>query len=295
MRFVLLILNLLTLNLLAQDDYFTVYVCKKFDAKTYHNSNTCEVLNGCQQGLHTSSDSAIMVMKRRPCCKCIGGEGCITDPHTNNATTSGFDGDWTDGCADGCGDGLSGCNDPVAGAVVGGVALAGLVVLLSNDIYIGATYSFFSDLQLPKPKMEGIHINKVVAEPGFGFDFHLRKNWEVCNLQYGGSYISFTEVISGSYDSTGNPYTGHKIVERFSAFAALPFYLNGKYSEKRFNVFAGPAFRWYFDAGVGGVLGFHYRMGEFFKFDLRYELTNLSSQFQAGIVLTYQREYRWNK
>ncbi len=292
-----IVVFLITLGAQAQSDSNVVYVCKHYASHSYHTSISCKGLLGCQNGQHTSKDSALSYFKRKPCCLCVGGMlaqdsgNCKTDdlPKSKPARSTSSGG-WN---GDGCSDLGSGCNDPYAAAIVGSIAVAGLVIMLSNDLYVGGTYSHYTDF--PDPERDGFSVDDHYIYPGFGIDAHLRKNFEILRLEYGGSYMKHKAHYYATSLANGSVYEFDDMKKYFTAYAGMPFYLNGKYSEKSLLFFFGPVFRWNYEPAVGGTLGFHIRMGEFFKFDLRYELTQITSQVQAGFVITYQREYIWNR
>lgn len=238
-----------------------VYICAGNYAYAYHSISTCPGLNNCKGEIrYTDEYSAVNVYRRRPCCRCwsnVGGN-CNDD---NPSYGSG-----------GSGDGL---------ALVAVVIVATSVIILSNDIYLYPTISFYDNKNNFYPAKQ----KKLISETGWIFGF--RKTFKRSALEYGLSVLNYKE----QYIGTQYAKTTYRVGKHLN-FVHQLFYNK---TPDKLKLYCGATFNHVFNYGFGGIVGAEIRLIDRLKFDVRYELTNQTNQIQAGLIVTFQKKYFWDK
>jgi hypothetical protein len=242
----------------------TVYVCTGAYAYTYHSRSNCPGLGNCKGEIRYTNESyAVNNMNRVPCCRCwsnVSGR-CKDDNPYNSGNSAG------------------GANNSEAYAVLAIAFIATSVAILSNDFYIYRAHSFH------KSKKFNTSISDLT-----GWVFGFRKTFKNSALEYGASYFKSHQHLPYSFlPSAGletDRWGGH-----FN-FVHQVFYNK---STNWLKLYFGPSVNYVYDLGMGGIVGTEIRLFDRLKLDVRYELTSQTNQIQAGLILTYQKEYFWKK
>ncbi len=246
----------------------TVYICTGSYAYAYHSRSDCPGLNNCKGEIKYADENfAVNNLGRVPCCRCWSNvTGRCKDDNPYYGGSGGGDD-----------------NSEALAYIALAVVIASAAVL-SNDIYIYPTYSFYKGNY--NDNRSGI--SQATNSPGWVFGF--RKTFKHSALEYGGSY--FKSAFENNY---GDGYSYTEENDRWGMhfnFVHQLFYNQTPYWVK---VYLGPSLNYIYDFGYGGLIGTEIRIFDRLKFDLRYEYTTQTNQIQAGLIFTYQKKLFWQK
>ena len=234
----------------------TVYVCTGEYAYSYHSRSNCSGMNNCKgQIKYTDENYAVRSLGRKPCCICWSN---VSSRCTND---SGYYGS--------SGGGGGSQDEAIAYAAIAIVALS--AIILSNDIYLNSIYSFDKN------------------HNDLGYSFGFRKTFKNSALEYGVSILKNDYQIYNNYYSYNYTDTSTETLFNFN-------YIHHIFKNKTphwLTPYVGPSLNFSDDFGYGIVLGSKMKLFDRLDFNLRYELTTLSNQLQAGIIFTYQKKYFW--
>ncbi len=175
--------------------------------------------------------------------------------------------------------------------------VAASAVILSNDVYVYPTVSFYS----PKTRISSFH-SRTEYSPGLGWCFGFRKTFPNCALEYGASYLKQSQENFYSFDNyldtVNNKRYEYSYVQEFERWGGhLNFVHNIFYSKTPdwLKIYTGPTLNYIYDFGFGVIIGSEIKLLDRLRFDARYELTNQTNQFQIGLIVNYQKKYFWQK
>ena len=228
-----------------------VYICTGNYAYAYHSRSDCPGLGNCKGEIkYTDEYTAVNNLGRVPCCRCW-----------TNVTGRCKDDNPYYGGGGGYGD------NSEAYAYLALAIVAASAFILSNDIYIYPTLSFYN------PQYFGSNNNLL----GTGWTFGLRKKFKYSALEYGASYINHNYY---------NRWGGHLNYVHNIFYNSTPYWMR---------VYVGPTVNYIYNFGYGGLVGVQMKIFDRLRFDIRYELTTQTNQIQAGLIFTYQKKYFWEK
>lgn len=249
-------------NILNLENEFNnlVVVCTGDYAYAFHSNVNCSGLNNCQGEMVAVDVSRARYIGRKPCCICLSsmGSDCVNDGGNSYG-------------------GGGGSGDAAALGIIAIAVVSLSAIVLSNDIYIHTTNSFIQE-----PNYNGLTSN--LAQ---GITAGFRKTFKRSALEYGASYLTYggTSFWAGDYNNSRMGYHLNFVQNLF--YSSLP---------KWFSIYLGPSINSInYEFGYGGIGGVSFNLGERFKFDFRYERTNLTNQIMGGIILKYQKKYLWQK
>lgn len=264
----------------------TVYVCNGPYAYAYHSISNCPGLQNCSgQIQYTDENYALYTMQRVPCCRCWSNtNGRCKDDNPYNRTSSG-------GGGGGDGEEL---------LMIGLAIVAFSAILLSNDIYISGV------TELRKLPEQYKTMDNSEFSVGYGFNSFLRKTFKKSALEYGGGLITFNEKYTYKYhtgiiDSISNQSSVNYVtVIKKHYFPSiqisyLHYFPMPKINRNNVKVFIGPTINANYQFCYGISSGVQWGIFDRLKFDFRYELTNFTNRFSAGLIFTYQKKYLWQK
>ncbi len=278
-----------------KDSVDYVIICLSEESRTFHSYHECVGLETCEGKLKELSEGdATRKYDRYVCCLCWNnpGDDCKNDnPNASYEYDEEDDqisaGDiffedflWLDG----------GGIYALAGAVLGSV------VLLSNEVFIGASYSV-----LP-PKLSTRQIFDINTSLGFSLLF--RKNLKKDAIEYGFNYHTF------EFNTDRNSPTSYENDDRFMFSLSYMHQMNQHFSDYRkkpakVKVFLGPIVTFgsqnlfnnqevnKIGVGVTGLVGFP--LGKRVNIDLRSDVTNYSTEVKLGLRWLYQKKYPWQR
>lgn len=281
-------------NLSEKDSISNVFICLSEVSKTFHSYNECIGLETCEEKLEElSEEMAIRKYNRAVCCICWNNPGDDCKNDNPNATyeyeeeddegTGGLfveDFWWLDG------GGIY--------ALVG--AFLGSVILLSNEVFIGTTYSV-----LP-PKLS---LNETFdIKTTLGFSLLFRKNLKKDAIEYGFNLHSF------EFNTDKNSPRSYETDDRFMFSVSYLHQMNQHFSDYRrkpskLTFFLGPLVTFgsqdlfnnqelnKFGVGVSGSVGIP--LGKRVNIDFRSDITNYSTEIKLGLRWFYQKKYPWQK
>jgi hypothetical protein len=246
-----------------------VYVCTGSYAYAYHSRSDCPGLGNCKGEIkYTDENYAVNGLSRVPCCRCwsnVTGRCKDDNPYYGG---SGGGGDNSEAYA------------YVALAVV--VASA---AILSNDIYIYPTYSFYKSNNSYDPYSG---VSNVSNSTGWLFGF--RKTFKHSALEYGASYLK--SKVDYNY---GWGYTYSDYIDRWGGHFNFVHQVFYNKTPQWLKIYLGPSVNYVYDFGYGGIIGTEMKLFDRLRFDVRYEWTTQTNQIQAGLIFTYQKKYFWQK
>ncbi len=248
----------------------TVYICNGTYAYAYHSRSNCQGLNNCNgQIYYTDEYSAVNSFGRRPCCRCWSNvlANC-KDDNPSYGSGSGGGGD-----------------NSKAYAYLALAIVATTAVILSNDIYIYPTYSFFKG-----GKKNNHYGHQSNNSNGIGWIFGLRKTFKHSALEYGASYLTFETNYN-----YGNGFTNTIIQNRWGGHLNFVHQVFYNKTPEWLKVYFGPSLNYVYDFGYGGIIGSEMKLFDRLRFDVRYEWTTQTNQIQAGLIFKYQKKYFWQK
>jgi hypothetical protein len=244
----------------------TVYICTGNYSYAYHSVSNCPGLGNCKGEIkYTDEYSAVNSFERKPCCRCWKNV-------TNNCK---------DDFANYSGGGGGSNSDGSGEAVLAILLVSASVAILSNDVYVYPTYSFYKD-----PNFSNLKPSKI------GWSFGFRKTFKKSALEYGASIQTFEESYNYSYNYNYNSFIEQK---------KWGFHLNYVHdvfkSKMPDNIisYVGPTINYYNEIGYGIIIGAKYKLLERLNLDCRYEISSQTNQFQIGLIFNYQRKYFWKK
>jgi len=277
-------------NLSEKDSIDDVFICLSEVSKTFHSYDDCIGLETCEAKLEELSEElAIEKYDRYVCCICWTnpGDDCKNDnPNaTNEEEESGrgvFVEDfwWLE----------SGGIYAMMGAFFGSV------ILVSNEIFIGTSYSV-----LP-PRLS---VNEIFdINTSLGFSLLFRKNLKKDAFEYGFNYHSF------EFNTDRNSPDSYQVDDRFMFSVSYLHQMNQHFSDYRkkpskVKFFLGPLVTFgsqdlfnnqelnKFGVGVTGSLAIP--LGERVNIDLRSDITNYSTEVKLGVRWFYQKKYLWQR
>lgn len=160
-----------------------------------------------------------------------------------------------------------------------GVITGGLLISISNDLYIYPIYSFYRGNRSYSDYIRG---------SGWGFGF--RKTFRHSAIEYGLSCITFSErFLTGSTTTTAKVYPFMKVGFHINYVQQLFYNLSPM------NLYVGPTINLIEGFGYGGIIGTEIRLHESLKFDFRYEYSTATDQIQAGLIFTFHKKSFWKK
>jgi hypothetical protein len=243
-----------------------VYICTGSYSYAYHSKQNCPGLINCKSEIKfTDENSAVDIFKRKPCCRCW--INVSSNCHDDNLNYNGGSND------------RSPSNDSYA--IIGLTIVATSAIILSNDLYLYPTISFYTSLYAYKHN---------IIRVGKGFVFGFRKTFKHSALEYGLSYLSFTSKFNSG---SGNSKT--LIHDRWGIHFNFVHQIFYNKTPEWLKIYFGPSINRAFNLGYGGIIGSEIRLYDRLKFDFRYELTTLTNQIQAGLIFNYQKKYFWQK
>ncbi len=248
--------------------YQYVYICTGQYAYAYHSYSNCTGLNNCKgQIIYVDINVAKNNYNRVPCCRCWSNVNnrCQEDNPNHSENRSG-----------------SGSNNAASYAVLAIIMLS--VVILSNDVYLGPSYSFY--------KFKIQDNSSIKKSVGLGYTIQLRKTFKQCAIEYGGSWIRYKQTIIDNYSQNTYYQKSKEIWSVHLGFIHNIFY---KKLPSRLSIYIGPTVMYLKDFGYGGTIGLSLKLIERLKLDLRYQLTTQSNQLTLGLNFTYQKKYFWKK
>jgi len=275
----------------------TVVICKGGDSKAFHSDHECVGLETCKGKLETVTDVvAIEKFGRKACCICWDNveDECVDD-NPDAYQGRDYDEDYDD--------------SPDEEIFVedflywldGGVyfligALVGSAILLSNEVYVGTTYSY-----LP-PNISSLP--KSTITPTLGVDVAFRKNIKKSAFEYGFSYQQYEWEDDRRFPTRRESRSS--MMFHLSYLHELnQYFSSANKSGTKLKFYIGPTFRAGIvensfeesedQYGVGGTMVLSLPLGKRFHLDLRNELTSYSSEVKFGIRWLYQRKYPWQK
>ncbi|MFN6038232.1 MAG: hypothetical protein ACK452_07180, partial [Bacteroidota bacterium] len=157
-----------------------------------------------------------------------------------------------------------------------GCYVAAAVVLLSNDVYLRPTYSFYKD-----KRNDTIDYNV-----GKGWGIGLRKQFNRSSLEYGFYAINYDPKDQ-------NKFYRKKIVAQGNVNYIHDVKI--KSIPNKLHTYLGGGLNFGSGVGASGIVGFYIPFFDRFKLDVRYEIGNRSNHIQFGLIYKYQKEYFWNK
>lgn len=275
-----------------KDSIYNVFICLSENSQTFHSHKKCIGLETCIGKIkEVSEDDAFDIYQRSVCCFCWvdPGEDCgndnpnvVYDEEDSDSDRGVFLEDflWLDG----------GGIYAIIGAAIGSVAL------LSNEVFIGTSYSL-----LP-PRLsirETFDINS-----SLGFSFLFRKNFKKDAIEYGFNYHSF------EFNTDRNSPNTYEYDDRFMFSISYLHQMNQHFFEYRktpskVNFFLGPIVTFgnqdlfnnqalnKLGVGMTGVVGIP--LGKKVFLDIRSDITNYSSEVKLGIRWWYQEKYPWQR
>ncbi len=245
----------------------TVYLCSGSYSYAYHSRSNCPGLINCKGEInYTDEFSAVNSFGRRPCCRCWSN--VLNNCKDDNPYYGGGGGDNSE-----------------AYAYLALAIIATSAIILSNDLYVYPTYSFY----------KGASKNNYYGQQssngnGTGWIFGFRKTFKRSALEYGASYLKFETKNYYGYGYTDislqNRWGGHFNYVHQVFYSIKPDWLI---------LYTGPSVNFLSDFGFGGIVGSSMKLFDRLRFDVRYELTSQTNQIQAGLIFTYQKKYFWRK
>lgn len=283
-----------------------VIICPSEKFKAFHSHKECPGLDTCTDSLvFVTAEIAMENFTRQECCICW--EDPLKDCKNDNPDykVAEYDGNYEEEYDPDYEEPEEDRNDDLyvddlwllsdAAFFYLGVVV-GSAVLLSNEVYIGRSYSF-----LP-PKL--IIDSDFDVESSWGLDILFRKNFKRDAFEYGLSYHNY-ELANES----ARP-TRFDSRETFMFKLSYLHQLNQHFStvnnsKERFNIYAGPMITFGLPDlgdelpvdkfGIGGTVVGSLKLGKRFHLDMRGSFTNFSSEVSVGIRWLYQKEYFWKR
>ena len=282
-------------NSSEKDSIDFVFICLSEESKTFHSYDKCIGLETCEGKLkELSEDVAILKYDRAVCCICWNnpGDDCLND---NPDAIYEYDDDeeardggdffvedflWLDG----------GGIYTLLGAVLGSV------VLLSNEVFVGASYSV-----LP-PKLSTKEIFDIKNSLGFSLLF--RKNLKKDAVEYGFNYHTF------EFNTNRSSPNSYEYDDRFMFSVSYLHQMNQHFSDYRekpskVKVFLGPIITFgsqdLFNNqelnkfGIGATGSVNIPLGKRVNIDLRSDITNYATEVKFGLRWLYQKKYPWQR
>ncbi|MFK7775936.1 MAG: hypothetical protein AB8F94_27680 [Saprospiraceae bacterium] len=275
-----------------KDSIANVFICLSEVSKTFHSYEDCIGLETCEKELEELSEEiAIRKYDRAVCCICWTNPGDDCKNDNPNATYDYEEEErrrevffedflWFEGGG--------------VYAFVG--AFLGSVILLSNEVFIGTSYSI-----LP-PKLSVKEIFDINTSLGFSLLF--RKNLKKDAVEYGFNFHSF------EFNTDQNSPSSFEADDRFMFSVSYLHQMNqhfSDYSQKpsKIKFFLGPLVTFgsqdlfnnqdlnKFGVGVTGSLGIP--LGKRVNIDLRSDITNYSTEVKLGLRWFYQKKYPWQR
>lgn len=116
---------------------------------------------------------------------------------------------------------------------------------------------------------------------GFGWAFGLRATGERAAIEVGLSILNLRHDL-GPYTMTFTNFGIH------AAYLYQPF---TKFLPKVTDIYIGPTVNNILDegVGVGGIIAVEWKVSNVVRLGTRYELTNLTNQFQTGLAITFEK------
>jgi hypothetical protein len=275
-----------------KDSTDDVIICLSKVSKTFHSHDECIGLETCTGKLKKlSEDVAMRKYDRAVCCICWNnpGDDCEND-HPNaiyDQEEEDYDDDqgvfiedflWLDG-----------------GGVYAlfGVVL-GSVVILSNEVFVGTSYSV-----LP-PKLSVKQTFEINTSLGFSLLF--RKNIKQDAVEYGFNYHTF------EFNTARNSPNSSEYDDRFMFSLSYLHEMNQHFLEhhkkpSKVKFFLGPLVTFGGQGlfnnqemnkfGIGATGSVSIPIGKRVNIDLRSDVTNYSSEVKLGLRWLYQKKYPW--
>jgi RNA polymerase subunit RPABC4/transcription elongation factor Spt4 len=142
-----------------------------------------------------------------------------------------------------------------------GIALAS-VVIFSDEIYMYPVVSAYRHAE-----------GDQITEDGFGWAFGFRHTFAFSALEYGASCLKSKTNYSYGYPEESERWGAHLNFVHQIFYYKTPDWLK---------LYIGPSINYVCDFGYGGIIGAEARLLDRLKFDIRYERTTQTNQFQAG-------------
>ena len=232
-------------------------------AYAYHSRSNCPGLGNCRSEIkYTYESVAINSFNRVPCCRCwsnVYGRCKDDNPQTRYGSGGG-------------GGGSGGAE----AAVAMGILTVG-VIMLSNDIYYYPTYSF-----------KQVKYSNTTANDEDGYSLGFRRDLNKVILEYGVSILKTKKSTINNYGFVDR-YESDRTGGHFNILRRI------KHNRSQNGFFIGPSLNYVYDFGVGGILGYEFRLFDRLRLDVRYELTTQTNQIQAGLIFKYQKKFFWKK
>jgi len=277
-------------NLSEKDSIDDVFICLSEVSKTFHSYDDCIGLETCEAKLEELSEElAIEKYDRYVCCICWTnpGDDCKNDnPNATNEEEESGRGVFVED--------FWWLESGGIYAMVG--AFFGSVILVSNEIFIGTSYSV-----LP-PRLS---VNEIFdINTSLGFSLLFRKNLKKDAFEYGFNYHSF------EFNTDRNSPDSYQVDDRFMFSVSYLHQMNQHFSDYRkkpskMKFFLGPLVTFgsqdlfnnqelnKFGVGVTGSLAIP--LGERVNIDLRSDITNYSTEVKLGVRWFYQKKYLWQR
>ena len=268
-----------------------VLICEDEDKLSFHSHAQCIGLETCDTQLkYIDAIQATKKYARYACCICWDnpGEDCKNDNpdyYSDEADYEDDSGVYVDD--------LWWLNSTEPYFIV--IALATSVALVSNEVYVGATYPF-----LP-PKLTTTLSQSIEKTVGGSLIF--RKNFKPDALEYGISAHSY------SVEDRQSNRTRFYDIQNYVISIAYLHELNQHFSTQKdplvdIKFYAGPmiSYGWNFldeavndQFGIGGTFGIAIPLGKKINLDFRSTISSYSSDFSIGFRWLYQRKLPWNR
>jgi len=277
-------------NLSEKDSIDDVFICLSEVSKTFHSYDDCIGLETCEAKLEELSEElAIEKYDRYVCCICWTnpGDDCKNDnPNATSEEEESGRGVFVED--------FWWLESGGIYAMVG--AFFGSVILVSNEIFIGTSYSV-----LP-PRLS---VNEIFdINTSLGFSLLFRKNLKKDAFEYGFNYHSF------EFNTDRNSPDSYQVDDRFMFSVSYLHQMNQHFSDYRkkpskMKFFLGPLVTFgsqdlfnnqelnKFGVGVTGSLAIP--LGERVNIDLRSDITNYSTEVKLGVRWFYQKKYLWQR
>ena len=278
-------------NSSEKDSIDDVIICLSEESKTFHSHDKCIGLETCEgKGKEISEEIAIKKYDRYVCCICWTnpGEDCKNDNPNANYEDDDDGGSgifvedfwWLEGGG--------------VYALMG--AFLGSVILLSNEVFVGTSYSVLPPRLSVKPTYD--------INTSLGFSLLFRKNLKKDAIEYGFNYHSF------DFNTDKNLQNAYEYDDRFMFSISYLHQMNQHFSDYRkkpskVKVFLGPLVTFgsqdlfnnqelnKFGIGATGSVGIP--LGKRVNIDLRSDVTNYSTEVKLGLRWLYQKKYPWQK
>lgn len=278
-----------------KDSIDYVVICLSEVSKTFHSHNKCIGLETCEGKLKEfSEDVAIRKYARAVCCICWNNPGDDCKNDNPNAT---YEYDEEDETANGGGifdDDFWWLEGGGVYALIG--AFLGSTVLLSNEVFVGTSYSVLPPRLSTKQTFD--------VNTSIGFSLLFRKNIKKDAVEYGFNFHTF------EFNTNKSSPNSYEFDDRFMLSLSYLHQMNQHFSNNKkktstLKIFLGPIITFgsqdLFNNqelnkfGIGATGSVSIPLGKRVNIDLRSDITNYSTEIKLGLRWLYQTRYPWQR